>query len=117
MNKICKGSQTFGTSCINKCNKVILINNGYFFQPISFMFLDCPGGDFDVTPPVFGVSYIQLPISNACIQQARNTIRSFGFPDQNYITYPMRLPTQCVFGQFRQRPSVSKLFSRFIGLD
>lgn len=60
------------------------------------MFSDC-GSDYDVNPPIFGMSYTPRPITNACIQKARRVIRSFGFSDQTYITYPMRLPTKCVF--------------------
>lgn len=60
------------------------------------MFSDC-GSDFDVYPPIFGMSYTPRPISYPCIKKAKFIIRTFGFPDQDYITYPMRLPTRCIF--------------------
>lgn len=60
------------------------------------LFSDC-GSEFNVYPPIFGMSYTPRPISDMCIQKAKFIIRSFGFPNQPYNTYPMRLPTRCIF--------------------
>lgn len=63
-----------------------------------YLFSDC-GSEFNVYPPIFGMSYTPRPISNKCMQKAKYIIRSFGFPDRAYNTYPMRLSTRCIFWQ------------------